>query len=517
MTEPRLSLPARDIPLRGTFETFADALEAVATQFPEREAYVEGGRRLSFAEWYREADGLAGALCARGVGQGDVVLVALEPSIDFASACAAALLLGGVASGVNTRLGTSEVRAIIEGSGAKVLIVEDQAQVPAEVALVIRRGSLPTLFREPPLGARRPRGRGDDPAIIVWTSGTTGKPKGAWFDHRNLEAAVHTAGPMAAAFDRRLVSTPFAHAGYMTKLWEQIAFAMTNVISPVPWRVHDMLRLIVQERITWVGAVPTQWAKLMNVPDVADTDFSNLRIAVSATAPIPAELAEAVTRTLGCPLIVRYASTESPSMTGTVPGDDPDTLFRTVGLPQLGVKLRLVDERGLSVADGEVGIVQVRSPVVMRGYWRDEEGTAAALTGDGWLNTGDMGRLDDEGNLILVGRTGDMYIRGGYNVYPIEVEQVLAEHPAVAQVAVVGVPAPVIGEIGVAFVVPAGRASPPSLEELRLWCRERLADYKAPDRLEVVEALPLTAMMKIDKRALRALAAIEPGSGVTVQ
>ncbi|MBD8561805.1 acyl--CoA ligase [Pseudomonas fluorescens] len=517
MTEPRFPLTARNLPLQGTFETFADALEAVAAQFPGYEAYVEGARRLSFSDWYREADGLAGALFARGIGPGDVVLIALESSIEFASACAATLLLGCVASGVNTRLGANEIRAIIEGSGAKVLITEDQAEVPAEVSLVIRRTLLAALCRESPLGTRRPRGRGSDPAIIVWTSGTTGQPKGAWFDHHNLEAAVHTAGPMAAAFDRRLVSTPFAHAGYMTKLWEQLAFVTTNVISPVPWRVHDMLRLIVKERITWVGAVPTQWAKLMAVPDVADTDFSSLRIAVSATAPIPAELTENVTRTLACPLIVRYASTESPSMTGTVPGDDPDTLFRTVGLPQIGVELRLVDEHGVPVAEGEVGIVQVRSPVVMRGYWRDEEASKVALTDDGWFNSGDMGRLDDEDNLVLVGRTSDMYIRGGYNVYPIEVEQVLAKHPAVAQASVVGIPASVIGEIGVAFVVRADHSYPLSLEELRLWCRERLADYKAPDRLEIVETLPLTAMMKVDKRALRALAAIDAGGGVTIQ
>ena len=514
---PRFSLPARDLPLDGTFETFADAMEAVAARFPEREAYVEGVRRLSFADWYREADGLAGALCSRGVKPGDVVLIALDSSIEFALACAAALLLGAVASGVNTRLGPQEYQAIVERSNAEVLIAENETEVPQNLSLVIRRAELTALCKEMPLGEQRTRGRSSDPAMIVWTSGTTGVPKGAWFDHRNLEAAVFTAGPMAAPFDRRLVSTPFAHAGYMTKLWEQLAFVMTNVISPVPWSARDMLRLIVDEKITWVGAVPTQWAKLMTLPETSSTDFSSLRIAVSATAPMPADLAEAVTSTLGCPVIVRYASTESPSMTGTVPGDDPETLFHTVGLPQLGVELRLVDDHGVRVSDGNVGTVHVRSPVVMRGYWRDDAATRAILTPDGWFNSGDLGRLDEDGNLVLVGRTSDMYIRGGYNVYPIEVEQVLAEHPAVAQVVVVGTSAPVIGEIGVAFVVPADRLRPPTLEDLRTWCRKRLADYKAPDHLEIVEALPLTAMMKIDKRALRAAAEVGAGHGITRQ
>lgn len=517
MKQLRPTLQARQLPLDGSFETFADALDAVAARFPAREAYVEGARRLSFAEWHRDADGLAGALQAQGVEPGDVVLIALDSSIEFAVACAAALLLGAVASGINTRLGPQETRAIIERTQPKVLIAEDGASVPACVPLVIRRSRLAALYRDPPLGGRRARGQGSDPAVIVWTSGTTGAPKGAWFDHRNLAAAVLTAGPAAASFDRRLVSTPFAHSGYMTKLWEQLAFVTTNVISPVPWSARDMVRLIAEEKITWVGAVPTQWAKLMALPDVDKTDFSSLRIALSATAPIPPELVEAVTRTLGCPLIVRYASTESPSMTGTVPGDDPDTLFYTVGLPQLGVELRLVDEKGNGVGDGEVGMVQVRSPVVMRGYWRDEAATRCALDPDGWFNSGDLGRLDEDGNLVLVGRTSDMYIRGGYNVYPLEVEHVLAEHPGVGQIAIVGAPALVIGEIGVAFVVPADHSRPPSLESLRAWCRERLADYKAPERLEIVSALPLTAMMKIDKRALRVVAAAQLGCGTTLQ
>jgi acyl-CoA synthetase (AMP-forming)/AMP-acid ligase II len=194
--------------------------------------------------------------------------------------------------------------------------------------------------------------------------------------------------------------------------------------------------------------------------------------------------------------------TESPSVTGTEPGEAPDVLYRTVGKPQVGVELELRDNEGRWVPNGEVGRVHIRSKCSMRGYWKDEERTAEALTPDGWLRSGDLGRLDAQGNLVLAGRTSDVYIRGGYNVYPLEVEQVLDEHPAVAQASVVGVPAPVIGEIGVAFIVPAHPASPPTCQELQDWCRERLADYKAPDEIIVVESLPLTAMLKVDKAAL---------------
>jgi acyl-CoA synthetase (AMP-forming)/AMP-acid ligase II len=195
--------------------------------------------------------------------------------------------------------------------------------------------------------------------------------------------------------------------------------------------------------------------------------------------------------------------TECPSITGTEPDDPPMTQYRTVGRPQAGVEVALRDETGATVAMGAVGRVHVRSTCVMRGYWGDPELTSAALSPDGWLRSGDLARWDGAGNLVLCGRADDMYIRGGYNVYPLEVEQVLAEHPGVGEVSVIGMTAPVIGEVGVAFVVPAAGSPAPSIEALRSWCRERLADYKAPDEVILVDALPLTAMMKVDKAALR--------------
>jgi acyl-CoA synthetase (AMP-forming)/AMP-acid ligase II len=341
--------------------------------------------------------------------------------------------------------------------------------------------------------------------VIIWTSGTTGVPKGAWFDHDGLRAAVTTAGVMSAPFDRRLVPTPFAHAGYMAKLWEQIGWGMTLVISPTPWTAAETVRILATERITVAGGVPTQWAKLLEEPGLHTVDTGGLRIGVVATAPAPPELVERVTARLGCALVVRYAMTESPSITGTEPDDPPEASYRTVGSPQPGVEVELRDEAGVAVREGTVGRVHVRSACVMRGYWNAPKLTADALDADGWLRSGDLGYLDPEGNLVLVGRVGDLYIRGGYNVYPLEVEHVLAEHSGIKEAAVLGVPAPVIGEIGVAFVVPAAGCDAPSLDELRAWCGARLADYKAPDRLVVLDALPRTAMLKVDTAALRAL------------
>ena len=229
---------------------------------------------------------------------------------------------------------------------------------------------------------------------------------------------------------------------------------------------------------------------------------------------MPAELVAALRDRFGVPVVVRYTSTEASLGTGTDPGDPDEVVATTVGRPVPGVSLAIVDEDGSEVGAGEVGRVRIRSGAVMLGYWGgpptgpgidgvvfDAAATRSVLDDDGWLTTGDFGSVDTGGNLHLVGRANEMYIRGGYNVYPAEVESALSTHPAVAQVAVVGTPDPVLGEIGVAFVVPAEDAGV-SLADLRSWAAGSLADYKSPDRLAVVESLPVTSMMKVDKRAL---------------
>jgi acyl-CoA synthetase (AMP-forming)/AMP-acid ligase II len=496
-------------PLQGHHATLPAALAAAAEQFRDVEAYVDGDRRVTFGELGRATEGVAAALAARGVGAGDVVAIMLPASVDYAIAYAAIAWLGAVATGLNPRLGPREVEAIFARSAPALAVVEavpgdDDAPTfaPPPGVPVISRDELATASGS---GARAPDrlARPDEPVTIIWTSGTTGVPKGAWFDHDNLRAAVSTAGVITAPFDRRLVTTPFAHAGYMAKLWEQLAWATTIVLAPAPWTAARTIDLLASERITVVGGVPTQWAQVVEHPDLPGADVSSLRLCVAATAPCPPELVERVMTRLGCPLVVRYAMTESPSITGTDPGDPPAVLFRSVGRPQSGIELSLRDDTGADVGVGDVGRIHLRGPCVMRGYWREPALTGEVLDRDGWLRSSDLGRLDSDGNLVLAGRVGEMYIRGGYNVYPLEVEHVLAEHAAVSQASVIGLPAPVIGEVGVAFVVPAAGAAPDE-DELRAWCRARLADYKAPDRVVVVDALPLTAMMKVDKVALRA-------------
>jgi acyl-CoA synthetase (AMP-forming)/AMP-acid ligase II len=504
-------------PLAGDHATVADAFEAAAVQHGSRFAYVGGDERLTFAEWHRRADVVARGLVESGVRPGDVVVMMLPSTHDYAIAYGAIMLAGGVASGVNPRLGRREIEAVLRIARPRVVIhdaatfdvsrEEVESQLDAPGASVIDLAELAGLGGRAGLGSDRPRRGPDDPAVIIWTSGTTGVPKGAWFDHRGLHAAVASAGVMSAPYDVKLGGTPFPHAGYAAKLWDQLAWGTTNVAAPTPWRATDMLRLLVEERITVAGGVPAQWAKLLEEPGLADADLSHIRVGLVATAPASPELIERVSTSIGCPLVVRYAMTESPSITGTEPDDDPDVQFRTVGRPQRGMEVSIVDESGVECAPGRVGRVRVRGACVMRGYWNDPERTAAALGTDGWLTSSDLGCFDERGNLVLAGRVDDMYIRGGYNVYPLEVENTLAEHPAIERAAVVGLPVPVIGEIGVAFVTLASPAEPPSLAAVRAWVGERLADYKAPDRLVVVDELPLTAMMKVDKVELARQAA----------
>jgi acyl-CoA synthetase (AMP-forming)/AMP-acid ligase II len=255
--------------------------------------------------------------------------------------------------------------------------------------------------------------------------------------------------------------------------------------------------------------VPTQWQLVLEHPDLAITDFSGLRVAGLGAAAIPPELVRRMRETLGCPVLTRYTSTEAGVTTSTRIGDSDEVVATTVGRPAPEVQLKIVDpSNSHTVTDGEVGEVWSRSPAMMLGYWRDPEQTATVIDADGWLHTGDLGYVGDDANLRIVGRLKEMYIRGGYNVYPAEVEGVLTEHPLIGRVGVVGAPDAMLGEIGVAFVVPAEGTAPDAIDTdaLRTWCKERIADYKAPDRVVVVSELPVTAMLKVDKAALVARA-----------
>ncbi len=397
-----------------------------------------------------------------------------------------------ITTGLNPRLGRREIESILQQADPALVVADERlGALPDTGHRVLPRGSLSTDTSgslPPPVELTR-----RDLVALIFTSGTTGTPKGAAFDADRLAAGAAAAGVMSAPYDRRLTSTPFSHAGYMFKLWDQLVWGSTLVVPPTPWSAQGMFDMLRDERVTVAGAVPTQWAKLLDVDGVSRQALPHLRIGVVATAPAPPELVRRVAEWIGVPLVVRYAMTECPTISGTEPNDAPEIQFRT-RRPAAGMEVRV----------GPDGGVEVSGPCVMRGYWRNPKLTAEVLH-DGWLRTGDIGALGADGNLTLVGRSGDMYIRGGYNVHPGEVERALSGHAAVKHAAVVGRSAPVIGEIGVACVVPADAARPPGLAELRTHVADELADYKAPDELLIVDELPLTAMLKPDRLALREL------------
>jgi acyl-CoA synthetase (AMP-forming)/AMP-acid ligase II len=486
--------------------TTADLLRAAAAAHPEREAYVHGEKRVTYRWLDRAADGFAATLLEQGVNLGDVVTLLLPSSIKFAACYLGALRAGAITSAINLRLGPGEKASILERTEPAVTVVGDDVELPdgIEAGIRIDVSELGRAFgtKSPP---SFPELAPTDAACIVWTSGTTGQPKGAVYDHASMEVISRNIGELTRPGDRRLLALPFPHVGYMTRMWDELANGTTLVLVGEPWSAEESLRLVREEGITMATGVPTQWSLVLAHPDIERTDFSGLRVGALGGASIAPDVVRQIRKVLGCPVITRYTSTEAGVCTSTLADDDAEVVATTVGRPAPEVELRIVDPgAGSEQPAGEVGEVQCRSAAMMRGYWRDPERTAEAIDADGWLHTGDLGFVGADGNLRIAGRLKEMYIRGGYNVYPAEIEAVLAEHPSVARAAVVGAPDPVLGEVGVAFVVPVAGSSRPTRDALRSWCRDRLADYKAPDRLELVDELPLTSMHKVDKRALMA-------------
>jgi acyl-CoA synthetase (AMP-forming)/AMP-acid ligase II len=472
----------------------AATVREAARRFGDLTAFVDpDGSRLSYAELDARSDRVAAGLASRGVGAGDRVVLRLPSDTGYVVAYAAAAKLGAVTAGVNPRLAPPEQEALVALADPAVVLDD-----PADLAAVARaEGSAPVLAPDP-----------DRPVAIVFTSGTTGLPKGAVFCERQLEAVAATDAGGAWAEPgvpgpAMLASTQFAHIGFMTKLGWYLRLATRTYILG-RWRADDALATIAAQRMPSIGGVAPQLALMVRSPEAARHDWDHVRTIVVGGAASPPALVAAVRERFGAAYSIRYSSTESGGCgTGTAFDADDDEALHTVGSPRPGVEVAVRSGDGAPVPAGEVGELWLRSPTQMSGYWRDEEATAAAIVG-GWLRTGDLARIDDRGLVRLAGRRTEMFIRGGYNVYPAEVEAALTGHPAVADAVVVPRPDPVMGEIGVAVVVPADPTSPPSLSTLRDHLAGRIAPYKLPEALRVVAELPLTSGQKVDRRALAA-------------
>ena len=485
-------------------------LEA-ARRFGDATAYVApDGWALSYADLDRLSDRVGVGFAHRGLGPGAVVALVLPPGPEYLIAYLAAAKVGAITTGVNDRLAPAERDAILEIAQPE-LVLATAGLAPSDPSLRVEEiiaaehhdGVLETLQRDglvPPLADDN-----DRPVANIFTSGTTGLPKGALYTNRQLAFVTTTdVGDQWGGGTRSLTGTSFAHLGFMTKLAGNLQRGGTSFIMS-RWRARAALELLAREHMTTVAGVPTQLALMLADPSFDDLDLDRVRYIIVGGGPItPATAAEARAR-FGAALATRYSCTEAGIGLGTGFGDPDEDAVLSVGRPHAAVDLAVLDENDHPIRAGEVGCVCLRSPAVMAGYWHDPEGTRAAFTASGHVRTGDLGWIDEQGRLRLVGRSKEMYVRGGYNVYPVEVEAVLSTHPDIAAVAVVPQPDPVMGEIGVAFVVARDPAVPIELAALREFGGDRLAHSKLPERVHVIDALPLTAGEKIDRRALSQL------------
>jgi acyl-CoA synthetase (AMP-forming)/AMP-acid ligase II len=480
-----------------------------ARRFADRIAYVsEAGWPLTYADLDRISDEAAAGLALRGVGLGSVVALILPPGPEYLLSYLAAAKLGAITAGVNDRLSAREREAVLERAAPALVLAApgfgpeqyDTVEIPnaegvASVLEAIRvaGGTPPPLPDDP-----------DRPVAIVFTSGTTGLPKGALYGNRQLAFITRTdVGDTWDGGGRSFSGTSFAHLGFMTKLPGALRRGGTTFIMR-RWRADDALALLSRERMTAVAGVPSQIALMLRRPDFDSYDLDSVSFIIVGGGPVTPGLAEEARARFGARLSTRYSCTEAGIGLGTAFDDPDEDAVVSVGRPHASVDLAVLDEHDVAVATGEIGEVCLRSDAVMSGYWRDPDATRAAFTADGFVRTGDLGWVDEQGRLRLVGRSKEMYVRGGYNVYPVEVEAVLSSHTGVAAVAIVPRADPVMGEIGVAVVVPRDPAAPPTLASLRELGGAALAAYKLPEQLQLRDALPLTAMEKIDRRALAA-------------
>ncbi|MCJ7670890.1 MAG: AMP-binding protein [Acidimicrobiia bacterium] len=483
-------------------------IREAAARFDGSTAYVApAGWPISYADLDRISDEAAMGLAARGVGLGDVVALVLAPGPEYLALYLAAAKLGAVTAGVNDRLTEGERVGVLERATPRLVIGAVGAVPSAFDGLELApAGSTTELLADLRVAGDPPPPLPDDPerpVTIVFTSGTTGAPKGALYCNRQL--AFITANDVGDAWGgggRGFTGTSFAHLGFMTKLAGNLRRGGVNFIM-TRWSAKGALALLEREHMHAVAGVPAQIALMLRRPDFDDYDLSSVQYIVVGGGPVTPGLAEEARARFGAKLATRYSCTEAGIGLGTAFDDPDEDAIVSVGRPHAAVELALLDDDDRTVAAGEVGAVCLRSPAVMSGYWGDPEGTRAAFTSDGFVRTGDLGWVDDQGRLRLVGRSKEMYVRGGYNVYPVEVEGVLSRHPDVAAVAITPRPDPVMGEIGVAVVVARDPGHPPTLESLRAHATEHLAAYKLPEDLRLIDALPLTAAEKVDRAALR--------------
>ncbi|HTJ31802.1 MAG TPA: FadD3 family acyl-CoA ligase [Dactylosporangium sp.] len=491
--------------------TLPDLVRAGAAHHRDREAIVEGAVRLTYAQLGAEVDRFAEALAARDIAKGDRVALWAPNGWRWIVAALGIVSAGGVLVPLNTRFKGPEAAYILARSGARLLLVDDGflgnryidslTAATAETPLPDLAETVDFADWDAFVAVGRPVDavvHPDDLSDLFFTSGTTGHPKGAMLTHRQ-STELYVAWSELAGLregDRYLLVNPcFNTFGYKAG----VIACLLRGATIVPQAVFDVpttLEIVQRERITVLPGPPTLYTSMLDHPGRAGYDLSSLRVAVTGATIVPVVMIERLRAELALQTVLTaYGLTEScGTATMCRPDDDPHTVATTCGAAVPGVEVRI---------DETTGEVLIRGYNVMRGYFDDPRATADAIDAEGWLHTGDVGTLDERGYLRITDRLKDMFIVGGFNAYPAEIEQVLARHPAVAEVAVIGVPDERLGEVARAFVV-ARPGPPPDPGDLAAFCRERLANYKQPRSFVLVPALPRNASGKVLKTTLRA-------------
>jgi len=517
--------------------TIAAAVTDAVARGGSREAIVDGDLRWTWADVGTQVEAAAAAYLAAGIEVGDRVAIWAPNCAEWVAALFGLQSVGAVLVPLNTRYKGVEAADILRRSRAKVLVTVDGFLDTHYIAMLDGQ-DLPHLqqivvLRSDPaadlpaqaiswesfvqsgagvnpaeVAARRAELTPDTTADLLFTSGTTGKPKGVICTNGQTLRTVATWANVVGLndTDRYVAANPFFHSfGYKAGI---IAWLVTGgTLLPVPvFDVPAVMALIASERGTMLPGAPTLYQTILNHPDRAQLDSSSLRLAVTGAASVPVSLVEQMRDDLGFDTVITaYGLTEACGFaTMCRRSDDAVTIATTSGRAMPGIEVRVVADDGASLPVGEAGEVVIRGYNVMVGYFEDPAATAETVDADGWLHTGDIGVMDDRGYLKITDRKKDLFIVGGFNAYPAEIENLLLGHPQIAQVAVVGVPDERMGEVGVAFVV-ATTGTTPDPAEIVAWAREHMANFKAPRRVVVVEALPFNAGGKVMKFELRRL------------
>jgi acyl-CoA synthetase (AMP-forming)/AMP-acid ligase II len=509
-----------------TAHTTPEVVRLGAQKWPAAEALIDGEVRFTFAELRDHVTRASAAARAAGIHKGDRAAIWAPNMHEWVIAALGLHGAGAVIVPLNTRYKGDEAAYVLTRSGARLLFTVEGflgndyvgmlagRQTPIERTVLFRHPSWDEYLAAaanapgpaPAAGNLSPAVTEDDLSDIIFTSGTTGRPKGVMSTHYQTVRVFRDWCSIVGlrAGDRYLVVTPFFHTfGYKAGFVAALNAGACTILLPTV-EVPAVLELVSRERVTTLPATPTLFQDIFRHPDRNRYDLSSLRLSAVGAASVPAQLVERMRAELFSTVVTGYGLTETTGVaTMSRPEDPPELIARSVGRALPDVEIRVVGSDGRNVLPGSPGEILVRGYNVMRGYFDAPEQTRQAIDTDGWLHTGDVGTMDEAGYVAITDRLKDMFIVGGFNAYPAEIEAALLRHPDVAMVAVVGIPDRRLGEVGMAFIVPAGGTFPTE-ESIIAWSRTEMANYKVPRRVAFVEALPLNAVGKVLKDELRA-------------